>query len=83
MADRVSATFGGLPVWLLGAYLLELGGVLVDGATAQGAGWTARLESQRRAVGSLSVSEVIATIDGPNAGELLEALRRKARRGGG
>lgn len=77
------AVFGGMPVWLLETYLEELGGVrTLDGVVA-GDGWRATLVSARGGAGDIAIARVTVTIEGERAGGILEALRKKAQRGGG
>lgn len=77
------ATFGGVPPWLLAAYLEELGGAPGDEGTFQGDGWTARLRSHARGPDALAPGRVTVVLTGPRAAQALEALRKKAMRGGG
>lgn len=77
------ATFGGVPRWLLAAYLEELGGAPGDEGTIRGDGWTARLHSHPREPGGLAPARVTVVLTGPRAARTLEALRKKAMRGGG
>lgn len=79
----VEVTFSGIPAWLLSIYLVELGGTQEGERTARGEGWTARLVPQKTQVGGFRIGRVRVTITGPAAQETMEALRRKARRGGG
>ncbi len=77
-----TATFNGVPAWLLTDYLVGLGGE-ANGDTVTGPGWTATLNAPPRPPGSLGLGRVTVTIEGPAAAETLAALRVKARRGGG
>lgn len=83
MDERATATFGGVPAWLLRAYLLELGGTETPDGGVQGSDWRARLEASSGGAGHLRVGRVTVTIDGAGAAGVMEALRRKAQRGGG
>lgn len=76
-------TFGGVPGWLLAAYLEELGGMPIDAHTIRGDGWTATLFAHERPAGSLAVGHVTVALSGPRGEAILEILRRKAMRGGG
>lgn len=76
-------TFGGVPAWLLAAYLEELGGRRRGERTVVGEGWSATLREHERPPQSLTVGRVTVTVTGPRAAEALEALRKKALRGGG
>ncbi len=76
-------TFGGVPAWLLTAYLVELGGAEDGAGRLRGEGWTATLAEVAPEPGALRVGRVTVTIEGPAAAETMAALRRKAMRGGG
>lgn len=80
---RVEVTFSGIPVWLLAAYLVEMGGTQDEEGLVRGDGWTARLVFRRDSVGSLSIGRVTVGIQGRAAEEVLATLRKKAQRGGG
>lgn len=77
------AVFGGMPVWLLEAYLEELGGTPASEAVIQGDGWRATLTSARGGPGHIAIARVTVTVEGDRAAAILEALRKKAQRGGG
>lgn len=77
------ATFGGVPTWLLIAYLEELGGQRRGERVVEGAGWSAALIEEERPTGTLAVRRVTVRLAGPGAALVLEALRKKALRGGG
>jgi len=78
------AVFGGLPAWLLEAYLLELGGRRGDDSGAVvGDGWRATLKPERGGAGHIGIARVTVTIEGDEASGVLTALRKKAQRGGG
>lgn len=83
MGEPVTVTFGGVPGWLLRAYLLELGGMETPDGGVQGSDWRARLEADSGGAGHLRVGRVTVTIEGAGAAGVMEALRRKAQRGGG
>ncbi len=84
MTEPTTVTFGGVPAWLLRAYLVELGGVEDgDATTVRGPGWTARLEPHAGSAGALRIGRVTVAIEGPAAEETMSALRSKAQRGGG
>jgi hypothetical protein len=83
MSDVAAATFGGVPAWLLRAYLQELGGAEQPDGAVQGPGWTARLEPLAGGAESLRIGRVTVTIEGPAAVATMAALRAKAQRGGG
>ncbi len=72
--------FGGMPAWLLEEYLVELGGARSDGAV-HGDGWRATLTPAPTT--PPAIARITVVIEGPNAAEVLEQLRIKARRGGG
>jgi hypothetical protein len=76
-------TFSGIPAWLLIAYLVEMGGTEKDVGTVHGEGWTARLASDKRKVGSIAIGRVTVTIEGVAGDETMAVLRKKAQRGGG
>jgi hypothetical protein len=80
---RAEITFGGIPAWLLTAYLVEMGGAEDGNETVRGERWTAKLASDKRRVGSIALGRVTVTIDGPAAEETMAVLRKKAQRGGG
>ena len=79
------ATFGGVPAWLLIAYLEELGGIEDEDEDGDvtGPGWVAGLASRSDSVGGFRIGRVTVTIEGPAAEEAMAALRLKAQRGGG
>jgi hypothetical protein len=76
--------FGGMPAWLLEAYLVELDGSRADdrGAVA-GDGWQATLAQTPSGGGGIAIARVTVTIEGERAAEAMAALRKKAQRGGG
>lgn len=76
-------TFGGVPAWLLVAYLEELGGERHGEDTVRGEGWTATLVRSKGGRGGITVGQVTVTIEGQAAEETMAALRKKAQRGGG
>ncbi len=80
---EVSVTFGGVPVWLLFEYLIELGGSRRGDAAVGADGWAATLTPARERVGALTMTRVTVVIEGHRAEETLAALRRKALRSGG
>jgi hypothetical protein len=76
----------GIPLWLLAAYLIDLGGVEHGPGEIEGPGWRARLtpaEDFRR--GSLVVGQVNLALDGDAdaLARLNTALEKKLLRGGG
>jgi len=76
--------FGGMPAWLLEAYLVELGGRPAgDGGAVEGDGWRATLESRRGDAGRVGIARVRVAIEGERAAAVMAALRKKAQRGGG
>jgi hypothetical protein len=76
--------FGGMPAWLLEAYLLELGGRRDESSGAVvGDRWRATLKSGRDGAGGIHIARVTVTIEGDEASGVLAALRKKAQRGGG
>jgi hypothetical protein len=76
--------FGGMPAWLLEAYLVELGGRPTgDGGAVEGDGWRAKLESRRSGAGPVGIARVTVAIEGVRASAVMAALRKKAQRGGG
>jgi len=75
--------FGGMPAWLLEAYLIELGGERDGDAVVRGDGWRATLTSTRNNRPGIAIARVTVSIEGEQAPAVLEALRKKARRGGG
>ncbi len=80
MAEQV--VFGGMPAWLLAAYLVELGGESIDDAAAvSGDGWHATIESRGGWTGG--IARISVTIEGERSAAVMEALRKKAQRGGG
>ena len=76
----VQVVFGGMPAWLLEAYLVELGG-RSDGGGVAGDGWRATLASARDP--GIAIGRVTVTVEGEHAQRVVEDLRRKAQRGGG
>jgi hypothetical protein len=74
--------FGGMPAWLLEAYLVELGG-RTDEGVVNGDGWQATLEARKPGRDAIGIGRVTVTIDGERASAVMEALRKKALRGGG
>jgi len=84
VSAREQETFGGIPAWLLADYLAGLGGERRDGdSLVQGPGWSARLVPGARSLDGLGIGRVTVTIEGPEAGRIMELLREKAMRGGG
>ena len=81
--EGYDVTFGGVPAWLLGDYLVDLGGQRSHDSTVAGDGWRATLAAHPRPPGAHSVGRVTVTIEGPEAKRVMEELRRKAQRGGG
>ncbi len=78
----VQVVFGGMPAWLLEAYLVELGGRSEgEGGAVAGDGWRATLASARGT--GIAIGRVTVTVEGEHAQRVVEALRRKAQRGGG
>jgi hypothetical protein len=78
------AVFGGMPAWLLEAYLVELGGTRDgDVGAVAGDGWRATVTPRRDRTSPLAIARVTVTIEGERAPAVLEALRKKAQRGGG
>ncbi len=77
------AVFGGMPAWLLQAYLVELGGRPSGEQEVKGDGWRATLTSERGGASGIGIGRVTVTIDGEQATSVLAALRKKAQRGGG
>jgi hypothetical protein len=76
--------FGGMPVWLLEAYLAELGGSQAgDGGAVAGDGWRATLVQAPSGGGGIAIARVTVTIEGARAPEAMAALPNKALRGGG
>jgi Domain of unknown function (DUF1952) len=75
--------FGGVPVWLLEAYLVELGGSRAGEHLVDGDGWRATLKAQSGGAGHIGIARVTVTIEGERAAGVLAALRKKAQRGGG
>ena len=74
--------FGGMPAWLLADYLVELGGVRIDGgAGVRGDGWRATLTPAPTT--PPAIARITVTIDGPRSNEVMQQLRTKAQRGGG
>jgi hypothetical protein len=76
--------FGGMPAWLLEAYLVELGGRRDEaGGAVDGDGWRATLAPVPGRGGGIAIARVTVTIEGEQAAAVLQALRKKAQRGGG
>ena len=73
--------FGGMPAWLLEAYLVELGGTPDGDAAVAGDGWRATLEARAR--DGIAIARVAVHIEGARADVVMAALRKKAQRGGG
>ncbi|MDE3094395.1 MAG: DUF1952 domain-containing protein [Chloroflexota bacterium] len=79
----VQVVFGGMPAWLLEAYLVELGGRSDGkGGAVAGDGWRATLASAGGGSG-IAIGRVTVTVEGEHAQRVVEGLRRKAQRGGG
>lgn len=74
--------FGGMPAWLLEAYLVELGG-RPEGGVVNGGGWRATLDARKAGSDTIGIARVTVTIEGERAALVMEALRKKAQRGGG
>jgi len=76
--------FGGVPEWLLEAYLVELGGSRAAEHVVEGDGWRAALKAQPGGgAGRIGIARVTVTFEGERAAGILAALRKKAQRGGG
>jgi hypothetical protein len=80
----IALTFRGVPVWLLQAYLRDLGGH-DDGEAMVGPGWRITFTARKVRVGSLTLGEVVVRLDGDESviGPLADVVRAKAMRGGG
>lgn len=76
-------TFSGVPGWLLISYLEELGGIREGDDTVRGQGWTASLVRSTGGLGGIKLGRETVTIKGEAADVTMEALRKKAQRGGG
>jgi hypothetical protein len=76
-------TFSGMPAWLLVAYLEELGGTREGEDEVADERWSARLVRSKGGRGSIKIGRVTVTIEGEEAEGTMEALRKKAQRGGG
>ena len=84
--NRASLILRAIPVWLLRAYLEELGGVPGPEGTVVGLGWQARLtQLEDDPVGSLRIGRVGLALTGePDALAALQAaLAPKLLRAGG
>jgi hypothetical protein len=77
------AVFGGVPAWLLRAYLVELGGRASSEEAVQGDGWRATLTPGGDGAGGIRIARVTVKLEGEQAATVLAALRKKAQRGGG
>lgn len=75
--------FGGVPAWLLEAYLVELGGSRAGEHEVEGAGWRATLTARRGGADGIAITRVTVTVEGERAPAIMAALRKKAQRGGG
>ena len=83
--SRIERNVHGVPLWLLRAYLEELGGH-ADGERVVGEGWQARLSKiEDYRIGSLRVGRVRLELWGePDAvAQLMPSLELKLLRGGG
>jgi len=87
---RHARTVRAVPIWLLGQYLVEAGGVRLDPDPTEwrvaGEGWTARLtQVEDYEIGSLSVGQVRLRIEGEAKAveDLLAALSPRLLRAGG
>ena len=88
MTDQPAFEFtaSGIPLWLMGEYLVELGGQQVAEDTVNGQGWQAHLTRVEDAqIGSLRVGRVQVQVygDAQAAEKLRPALEKKLIRGGG
>ena len=78
-------TVSGIPLWLMGEYLVELGGRQVADNTVNGEGWQAHLTRAEDAqIGSLRVGRMHLQVHGDAQAlqELRPALEKKLLRAG-
>ena len=78
-------TLSGIPLWLMGEYLVELGGQQVADDTVNGEGWQARLTKVEDAqIGSLRVGRMHLQVHGDAQAlqKLRPALEKKLLRAG-
>jgi hypothetical protein len=88
MTDQPAFEFtaSGIPLWLMGEYLVELGGQRVADDAVNGEGWQAQLAKVEDAqIGSLRVGRVHVQVygDAQTIEKLRPALEKKLIRGGG
>jgi hypothetical protein len=79
-------TVSGIPLWLMGEYLVELGGQQVADNTVNGEGWQAYMARVEDAqVGSLRVGRMCLQVQGDAQAlqKLRPALEKKLVRAGG
>ncbi len=82
----VDRAIRGIPVWLMGTYLQELGATQEDGGDFQGDGWHAKVEQiEDFALGSLRIVQIRFQMQGEDAVmvDVQERLEKKLLRGGG
>ena len=75
--------FHAVPLWLLNAYLAELGGAQDQNGIVRGTGWTAKVAADKVRLTSLEIGRVTVTLEGPAAEEIIVSLDKKAQRAGG
>ncbi len=83
--ENLERRIRGIPLWLLRAYLVELGGQAQEDRIS-GNGWEAKItQLDDFRVGSLAVGQVRLDIEGEKqaVAELIPRLDRKLLRGGG
>ena len=79
-------TVSGIPLWLMGEYLVELGGQQIADDMVNGQGWQARLTKVEDArIGSLRVGRMHLQVygDAEAVHKLRPALEKKLLRAGG
>ena len=82
----VDRAIRGIPVWLMGTYLQELGAVQDANGGFRGAGWHAEVEQiEDFALGSLRIVQIRFQMQGEDAvmEDMQERLEKKRLRGGG
>lgn len=76
----------GVPLWLMQAYLLDMGGTLVEEGLVEGDGWSVRLTKMDPfRIGSLSVGQIRIAMSGDPEGfaNLKVMIEPKLMRAGG
>lgn len=84
--DTVDRIIRGIPAWLMGIYLQELGGIAGGNGRFTGPGWSAQVaQIEDFQLGSLRVGQIRLQIEGEAhvMPDLLKKIETKLLRGGG